>query len=161
MVANQANLFLIFIINGIIIGLLFDIFRILRKSFKTTDIITYIQDFTFWILTGLILLYSIFTFSNGEVRFYMFIAVFLGCILYMFLFSKYFIKINVKIILVIQKIVKKIISIIILPITFILKLLKKILHKPIHFMTINIKKIQLTNNKREKNIKILQNKKEF
>ena len=45
MVANQANLFLIFTINGILIGLLFDIFRILRKSFKTPDIITYIEDF--------------------------------------------------------------------------------------------------------------------
>ena len=56
MVANQANLFLIFTINGILIGLLFDIFRILRKSFKTPDIITYIEDFFFWLITGLILL---------------------------------------------------------------------------------------------------------
>ena len=55
MVANQANLFLIFTINGILIGLLFDIFRILRKSFKTPDIITYIEDFFFWLITGLIL----------------------------------------------------------------------------------------------------------
>ena len=47
MVENQAYLFLIFIINGIVIGLLFDIFRILRKSFKTSDIITYVQDILF------------------------------------------------------------------------------------------------------------------
>ena len=38
MVANQANLFLIFTINGILIGLLFDIFRILRKKFKTSNL---------------------------------------------------------------------------------------------------------------------------
>ena len=61
MILNQANLFLIFTINGILIGLLFDIFRILRKSFKTSDIITYTEDLIFWILTGLLLLYSIFT----------------------------------------------------------------------------------------------------
>ena len=88
MVANQANLFLIFTINGIVIGILFDIFRILRKSFKTSDIVTYMQDILFWILTGFILLYSIFTFSNGEVRFYMFLGVFLGCLIYMILFMK-------------------------------------------------------------------------
>ena len=93
MILNQANLFLIFTINGILIGLLFDIFRILRKSFKTSDIITYTEDLIFWILTGLLLLYSIFTFSNGEVRFYMFLAVFCGCLIYMLLFSKYFINI--------------------------------------------------------------------
>ena len=59
MIANQAYLFLIFTINGIVIGILFDIFRILRKSFKTSDTITYIEDILFWILTGLILLYSV------------------------------------------------------------------------------------------------------
>ena len=32
---NQAYTFIIFIINGIIIGFLFDCFRIIRKSFKT------------------------------------------------------------------------------------------------------------------------------
>ena len=54
MVTNQAYLFCIFIINGIIIGILFDFFRILRKTFKTSDLITYIEDSMFWILTGII-----------------------------------------------------------------------------------------------------------
>ena len=103
MVTNQAYLFLVFTINGIIIGLLFDIFRILRRSFKTYDYITYVEDVLFWILTGFILLYSIFTFSNGEIRFYMFLGVFLGCLIYMLVFSKYFININVKIILILKK----------------------------------------------------------
>lgn len=53
MINNQAELFLIFTINGILIGLLFDFFRILRRSFKTKDIITYIEDILFWILTRL------------------------------------------------------------------------------------------------------------
>lgn len=148
MVTNQAYLFLIFTINGIIIGILFDIFRILRRSFKTADIITYIQDILFWLLTGLILLYSIFTFSNGEIRFYMFLGVFLGCLLYMLIFSKYFISINVKIILTIKKILGKIISIIIFPI----KIIINIIFKPIKFITININKIKLNSQKKLKNI---------
>ena len=139
MVINQANLFLIFTINGIAIGILFDIFRILRKSFKTSDIITYMQDLLFWILTGFILLYSIFTFSNGEVRFYMFLGVFLGCLIYMILFSKYFININVKII----KIIKKIVSIIFTPINLTIKFIKKLIIKPINFITINNSKFKI------------------
>ena len=160
MILNQANLFLIFTINGILIGLLFDIFRILRKSFKTLDIITYTEDLIFWILTGLLLLYSIFTFSNGEVRFYMFLAVFCGCLIYMLLFSKYFININVKIIAIIKKIIKTILSIVILPFKIILQLLKKIFFKPINFMTINLKKIGNNIQKKSKNIfKLQKNKK--
>lgn len=148
MVANQANLFLIFTINGIVIGILFDIFRILRKSFKTSDIVTYMQDILFWILTGFILLYSIFTFSNGEVRFYMFLGVFLGCLIYMILFSKYFININVKII----KTIKKIISIILMPIKLLIKFIKKLIIRPINFITINIGKFKIKSQNKLKNV---------
>ena len=159
MVTNQAYLFLVFTINGIIIGLLFDIFRILRRSFKTSDGITYIQDILFWILTGFILLYSIFTFSDGEIRFYMFLGVFLGCLIYMILFSKYFIKINVKIILVLKKIIGKIIFIIIFPINIIIRFIRKIFFRPINFITININKFKLNCQKKAKNILKLQKNK--
>ena len=159
MVTNQAYLFLVFTINGILIGLLFDIFRILRRNFKTSDIVTYLQDILFWILTGFILLYSIFTFSNGEIRFYMFLGVFLGCLVYMLIFSKYFININVKIILVLKKVIGKILSIIIFPIKIIIKFIKKIFFKPINFVTINIKKFKTNYQKKIKNVFKIQKKK--
>ena len=108
MVTNQAYLFLIFIINGIIIGILLDFFRILRKSFKTSDIITYFEDLLFWILTGIIILYSIFTFNNGEIRLFIFLAITIGVIAYMLLFSFYVIKVNVLIIKFFKKMIIKI-----------------------------------------------------
>ena len=66
MVLKQANIFLVFIFDGILIGILFDIFRVLRKNFKTPDVVTYLEDILFWILTGVILLYSIFIVADGE-----------------------------------------------------------------------------------------------
>ena len=140
MITNQAYLFFIFIINGIIIGLLFDFFRILRKSFKTPDIITYIEDLLFWILTGFIVLYSIFTFNNGEIRLYMISAIILGAIIYMLVASRYIIKINVTIIDFIKKILKKIFNIILIPFKFLHKLIKKFFIKPSMFIIINIRK---------------------
>ena len=138
MVTNQALLFLIFIVNGIIIGLLFDFFRILRRSFKTKDFITYIEDILFWVLTGLLLLYSIFTFNNGEIRLYMFIGAILGCIIYMLSISNFIVKINTKIIISLKNILSKIINIIFIPFKFIIKFFRKILKKPISFIFINI-----------------------
>ena len=84
---NQAYSFIIFILNGLIIGLIFDIFRIFRKSFKTPDFITYLQDFIFWIIAGSILLYSIFKFNNGELRLYIFIGITFNNTLGVFYFS--------------------------------------------------------------------------
>ena len=141
MVVNQTYLFFIFIANGVIIGLLFDFFRILRKSFKTNDIVTYIQDILFWILTGIILLYSIFTFNNGEIRLFMILAVFIGIIIYMLFLSSYIIKVNVTIILFLKKVIGKTIKIIIFPFMYIIKLTKKIFRKPFSFIIINIRKV--------------------
>ena len=128
---NQAFTFIIFILNGFIIGILFDIFRILRKSFKTPDLITYIEDIIFWILSGLIILYSIFKFNSGELRLFIFVGVLLGIWFYTLMLSKFFIKMSVHII----QFIKKIIEIFIFkPIKFMTKILNTIIFKPIKFL---------------------------
>ena len=83
---NQAFIFVIFIIIGIIIGILFDIFRIYRKNFKTNDLITYSQDFIFWVLTGVLILFSIYKFNSGEIRVFIFVGLFIR---HYYLFSYY------------------------------------------------------------------------
>ena len=101
---NELLNLIIFIFTGIIIGILFDIFRIIRRSFKTPDILTYIEDVIFWLLTGVILLFTIFKFNNGEIRIYLFIGLIIGLIIYLLTISRYFIKICVKILLVLKKV---------------------------------------------------------
>lgn len=137
---NQAYLFIIFIINGIFIGVLFDIFRILRKSFKTSDFITYIEDAMFWILSGILTLYFIFNYNSGEIRFYIFLGIMLGIIVYILTISKYIIKFSVYIITFIKNIIAKIINIIIYPFKFLLNIIKKLLFRPFSFIFINIRK---------------------
>lgn len=122
-VYNQLFCLLIFILTGLVIGILFDIFRILRKSFKTTDFITYLEDIIFWILTGCIMLFSIFIFNNGEIRSYVFIGIAIGIISYMLIISRFFVKISVSII----KFIKKILS---YPIKLIKNIFTKIILKP-------------------------------
>ncbi len=135
----QLYSFFIFGISGIAIGILFDIFRILRKSFRTPDILTYIEDILFWILTGIFLLFVLFQISNGEIRIYHIVGILLGSILYMLTISKYFIKINVSIITFIKNILSRIF---IYPVKLICFLLRKIC-KPFTFFVINIKKMTL------------------
>ena len=125
--------FIVFTIVGIIIAILFDIFRILRKSFKTNDIVTYIQDIFFWILTGIIILFSMYKFNNGELRFFMIIGIIMCTLMYMITFSKYVIKISVFIINIIKKSI-------VYPIKVIEKILKKIIIRPIFIICINFKK---------------------
>ena len=87
-VAMQLYSLLIFTISGIAIGIFFDIFRILRKSFKTPDIITYIEDIIFWIFSGLFFLFMLFKFNNGEIRSYVVVGLAFGILIYIFTISK-------------------------------------------------------------------------
>lgn len=164
MVTNQAYLFLIFIVNGIIIGILFDFFRILRRTFKTSDMITYAEDLLFWILTGIIILYSIFIFNNGEIRLFIFLAIAMGILTYILLFSSYVIKVNVAIINFFKKIIINIFNFLSIPFKYFYKIIRKIFFKPISFIIINIRKnstnlfkniikISINNKKIENNVK--------
>lgn len=133
MAGNQTYLFIVFTIVGIIIGILFDIFRILRKSFKTKDLVTYIEDILFWILTGIIILFSMYRFSNGELRFFMIIGIIMGTLIYMITFSKYVIKISVFVINIFKRWI-------LYPFKLFIKISKKIIFRPIFIICINFKK---------------------
>lgn len=124
---NQAYLFLIFTLNGVFIGILFDIFRILRRSFNTPNFITYIEDTLFWIISAFVVLYSLFIFNNGQFRAYIFVGIFLGIAIYMLFFSKYVIKVSVNIISFIKNIIGTILKILLYPIKIIYRIIKFIL----------------------------------
>lgn len=47
---SQVQIFLLFFIIGIVISILFDFFKVLRKSFKTPDYITIIEDIIYLFL---------------------------------------------------------------------------------------------------------------
>lgn len=106
MVRNQAYLFIVFSLTGIAIGLLFDIFRASRKNIKINDIIIYIEDILFWILSGFIVLYNIWYFNDGEIRLFMFLGIILGVLIYMLILSNLIINILTWIISPIVKLVK-------------------------------------------------------
>lgn len=129
MVQNQAYLFLVFSMTGILIGFLFDFFRILRKSIKTSNILTYIEDVLFWILTGLLILYNIWYFNNGEIRIFMFLGIILGVLIYISTLSNIIVKLF-------SELLQKIIKLLKIPFNAIIMLFKKVISL---FMTIYTK----------------------
>ena len=162
---NQAYLFLIFILNGVLIGLVFDSFRVLRRTFKTPNFVTYLEDIFFWIIATFIVLYSLFLFNNGQFRAYIFIGILLGIAIYMLFFSKTIMSLSVKIISVIKGIIIFVIKIISYPLNIIYKFFYIFIIMPvtksIKIMTKFFKSISKNTKKPNKNEEILQNKEGF
>ena len=157
---NQAYLFGIYSICGIIIGIFFDLFRILRRSFKTPDIVTYIEDIIFGIFTGIFLISILFVFNNGELRLYIFFAIIFGIAIYLLTISKFFIKINVKILITLKNFIQKILLILVYPLRLFKNIICKIILKPFRILTININNV-LKAKKMKKNKKTTKDKKDF
>ena len=133
MAQDQAYLFIVFSLTGVVIGILFDFFRILRRSFKTSNIITYVEDVLFWILTGVLILYNIWYFNNGEIRIYMFLEIIMGLLIYMLTLSNIIVSLFSKILKMLIRILeipfKTIISIFHKIITIIIKIFNKFTKK--------------------------------
>ena len=126
MVENQAYLFLVFSLTGVVLGVLFDFFRVLRKTFKTEDFVTYIEDILYWILAGIIILYNIWFFNDGEIRVFMILGILMGAITYCLTLSPIFIKIDYFFMKKIKGVFTLLYNILKIPIEFMINLLKKI-----------------------------------
>ncbi len=92
MIQTQVYVFMWSVIVGVILALIFDCFRLMRRKGKTNNIIVYIQDIVFWLIAMIIIVASAFITNEGELRGYMFIGYILGALFYLGLFSKFILK---------------------------------------------------------------------
>lgn len=104
---QDVSVFYATIYGGIIIGLLFDFHRALRSSFKIMKYLSIIFDIVFWILVTSIVFITINAIEFFDLRYYHFVALFIGFFLYYNTISKFVLSIINKIISFITNFFKK------------------------------------------------------
>ena len=100
---QDMNVFYATIYGGILIGILFDINRSLKENFKIIKKTSFILDVLFWIVI------VVNTISKFQLRYYHFVALAVGFILYYNTISKFILKFNNIVIGFIKLLIKKII----------------------------------------------------
>ncbi|WP_434798014.1 spore cortex biosynthesis protein YabQ [Terrisporobacter vanillatitrophus] len=104
---EDIGIFYLTIYGGIAIGLLFDFYRALRTNFKIVKKISFIFDVIFWMIITTVIFIIINLLERFDLRYYHFVALFLGFILYYNTISKYIFIIFSKIISFITSLFKK------------------------------------------------------
>ncbi|MBP3337181.1 MAG: spore cortex biosynthesis protein YabQ [Clostridia bacterium] len=117
-VTHEAVVFLFSVLSGIFIGFVGDLFYLLRKKSENFRIFIDITDIIFWILCAIIMFAVIFFANNGQIRWYEFLGVFLGSILYKFTLSKPILVIFELILRIFFKIFKLFFKILLTPLIF-------------------------------------------
>ncbi|MGL4731748.1 MAG: spore cortex biosynthesis protein YabQ [Clostridium sp.] len=103
---RQLSLFIFSILSGVLIGVLFDIYRIIRGFEHIGQIITLIQDILFWVATGSILFLFMMYTNYAYMNFNVFIYIGLGLFIYMNFVSSTFIDILRHIIQLVSKFIR-------------------------------------------------------
>lgn len=95
---KEVQLFGIGILAGVILGALFDAGRAWRRKIPHKKWEISMEDFLFWMFTGLFLFFIVEKYNKGVLRFYVFLGTGIGVLFYIvilhrpmfFLFSKVF-----------------------------------------------------------------------
>lgn len=115
----ELHIFLTSIYGGIIAGLVYDIYRAIRYHSKPSKVITYIQDFLFWVIITYVFFYTLIKINWGEIRGYIIFGFFIGVIIYIITFSKYIYPIGTKTVGLIKITIKGIILLVIYPFKYV------------------------------------------
>lgn len=129
LVLNELYIFLKIVYGGVILGFLYDLYRLFRYYLNPKKIATAIEDIIFWIIVTFISFYILLISNYGELRGFIFLGFVIGVLLYSTLFSDLIIKTQVKLINNIINLMKYLISLVIIPFAAIIKLFKKVFSK--------------------------------
>lgn len=113
---EQAFLFLTCVQTGIIMGMLYDFIRIVRKIIHHPNWIVQIEDLLYWITCGCFAFIMVYWENYGQIRVFVFIGILIGAVLYFSTASILFMKVATAIIYWTKKVLKKIISFVLIPI---------------------------------------------
>ena len=121
---EQAFLFLTCVQIGIIMGMLYDLIRILRKIIHHPNWVVQIEDLLYWIMCGCFAFIMVYWENYGKIRVFVFIGILIGAVLYFCTVSILFMKAATWIIYWTKKVLKKIISFVLIPIKCIIVIIK-------------------------------------
>ncbi len=89
---NQILIFSITILTGILLGMLFDCYRVLRNNCKPREIWTWFTDLLYWLLATVVVFTALIASNWGELRFYVFMGILSGLGMYYSWLSLYAIR---------------------------------------------------------------------
>ncbi len=169
-ISNQIRVFFLCVGIGLMSGFIYDLFKIIRKTFKHKNLYIQIEDLIYWIVVTFLAFLILLHKNNGEVRLYGMIGLLLGYVINEFLISRWTVLFGTKIVCYLLIMIKQFLKIIMFPI----KVMIKILERPLKFVNkksknkINVTKNVLKKNKNKlkfklgrvkRNLKILKDKK--
>jgi spore cortex biosynthesis protein YabQ len=112
------------VMGGMVLGFIWDIYRLIRHYIKFGSAVTALGDIAYWIVSAKLSLDLIFYISYGNVRMFILVGFISGALLYFYGISRYVLKAIIYVIDFIFSVVRKFLSFIVSPLKFLWSKLK-------------------------------------
>ena len=117
---DEFYIFLVSINYGLILGVIYDLYRVFRYYSKPKKILTMIEDFILWLIITLVFFIFLLRNTDGVIRGFIVVGFLIGYIIYYKIISKYNFPLLIKCFKLILVVFNEIIKIILYPFTKIL-----------------------------------------
>ncbi|WP_411679646.1 spore cortex biosynthesis protein YabQ [Clostridium thailandense] len=124
-ISQQFGLIVFSLVSGIITGIMFDFYRLIRGGNNPSKIIAFIEDTLFWILTAVVVFIFLLYTNYAYIGMYLYMWIIIGIYLYMKLASKIFISSQYKVLKFLGKSFRISINTILYPFQLLLCLIKR------------------------------------
>lgn len=105
-ISKQLGLVVFSIVAGLITGMLFDSYRLIRGFGNVNKIITFIEDTLFWIFTSVVVFVFLVYENYAYIGMYVYMCIAIGVYLYIKVISKFYLSYQYKIFKVLGKITR-------------------------------------------------------
>lgn len=124
-ISHQLKLVIFSFLSGVLTGILFDVYRIIRGFEGTNKILTFIEDMLFWIFSSVVVFIFLLLTNYAYIGFYVYLLIALGIYIYLKLFSKVILSIECKMVKNMGKILRISRNILLFPIDVLLYTIKR------------------------------------
>lgn len=128
-ISTQIRLIIFSLTAGIITGILFDFYRLIRGFKDLNKIITFIEDTLFWVFTAIIVFIFLMYTNYAYMGMYVYILLGIGICLYLKFFSNFLIELHNKFFKVLGRLFRVFIYIIIYPFQYLIYSVKRKIKK--------------------------------
>lgn len=125
---SQEYMLIVSIMGGMLLGFIWDIYRLIRHYTKFGRLMTAVGDVMYWIISVFFSITVINDISYGNVRLFILLGFTFGAIIYFYGISNYILKVFISMIDFIIYILKKFIAFMIYPVKYVIKKLKQVLY---------------------------------
>lgn len=124
-IAVQTRLFMMSFGFGFLLGMAYDLCRILRLTVTRGKVAVFVVDILYFLAAGLSVFLFVLAYNQGEFRFYLILGIIFGFLIYYFTFGAFILKWSNRVIRLLRRILRAILRIFLTPFRWFGRLIRR------------------------------------